>query len=356
MHVSRTYSFDRFSKGFVEILAAEQTLEHSGWYEGTADAVRKNFVHFKTQNPSHYIILSGDQLYKMDLEAFMEMHLKTKAKVTIATTKVSREDATGFGIMKIDKANRITAFMEKPAANLDISDWKIPNSDPNHPGKDFLASMGIYIFDADVLEASLDNELTDFGKEVIPAAIKKYKVSSYVYDGYWEDIGTIKNFYDATIDLTKITPKFNFFDEEKPIYTHFRNLPPSKLNKAVITQSTASEGCVITEATISDSVIGIRSIIEKGTVLEGVVCMGADFYENEEEKAENSWKNIPNVGIGENCKIRNAIIDKNARIGANSCIGMCAITPKDGDYGDYVVADGIIVIKKNATIPSGTEI
>lgn len=356
MHVSRTYNFDRFSKGFVEILAAEQTLEHSGWYEGTADAVRKNFVHFKTQNPSHYIILSGDQLYKMDLEAFMEMHLKSKAKVTIATTKVSREDATGFGIMKIDKANRITAFMEKPAANLDISDWKIPNSDPNHPGKDFLASMGIYIFDADVLEASLDNELTDFGKEVIPAAIKKYKVSSYVYDGYWEDIGTIKNFYDATIDLTKITPKFNFFDEEKPIYTHFRNLPPSKLNKAVITQSTTSEGCVITEATISDSVIGIRSIIEKGSVLEGVVCMGADFYENEEEKAENSWKNIPNVGIGENCKIRNAIIDKNARIGANSCIGMCAITPKDGDYGDYVVADGIIVIKKNATIPSGTEI
>ena len=242
MHISRTYSFDRFSKGFVEILAAEQTLEHSGWYEGTADSVRKNFVHFKTQNPTHYIILSGDQLYKMDLGDFMKMHIKTKAKITIATTKVTREDATGFGIMKIDKAKRITAFMEKPDASMNIEDWKIPVSEADNHGKNFLASMGIYIFDADVLEAALDNELTDFGKEVIPAAIKRYKVSSYIYDGYWEDIGTIKNFYDATIDLTKITPKFNFFDEDKPIFTHFRNLPPSKINRALIDQSTASEG------------------------------------------------------------------------------------------------------------------
>lgn len=358
MHISSAYNFDRFSRGFVEILAAEQTLEHSGWYEGTADAVRKNFMHFKTQNPTHYIILSGDQLYKMDLNSFMETHLKSKAQITIATTAVTREDATGFGIMKIDKANRITAFMEKPKTDLDISDWKIPDGSRTAgatQGKDYLASMGIYIFDAEILEAALNNQLTDFGKEIIPAAIKKYKVSSYIYDGYWEDIGTIRSFYEATMDLTRISPKFNFYDEDKPIFTHIRNLPPSKMNKAILNRATASEGCVVTEASITDSVIGIRSIIEKGTVLEGVICMGADYYENDEQKADNNWKGIPNIGIGANCKIRNSIIDKNARIGENCSIGMNAIMPKDGEYENFFVADGIIVIKKNAIIPNGTE-
>jgi len=357
MHITNAYNFDRFSRGFVEILAAEQTLEHSGWYEGTADAVRKNFVHFKTQNPTHYIILSGDQLYKMDLKQYMDAHIKSGAQITIATTSVTREDASGFGIMKINEDKRITAFMEKPAKDLDISDWKIPEKSRTPgatAGKDYLASMGIYIFDAPVLEAVLNNKLTDFGKEIIPQAIKDYKVNSYIYDGYWEDIGTIKSFYESTLDLCSLHPKFNFYDEKAPIYTHIRNLPPSKLNKATIDCVTAAEGCIITDATIKNSVIGIRSIIEKGCELTGVVCMGADMYETAEEKANNVTKNIPNIGIGENTKIKGAIIDKNARIGKNCSIGLNPEKLQPGEQGPFFVADGIIVIKKDAIIPDGT--
>ncbi|MCQ2981777.1 MAG: glucose-1-phosphate adenylyltransferase [Treponemataceae bacterium] len=359
MHIAKAYNFDRFSNGFVEILAAEQTLEHSGWYEGTADAVRKNFQHFKTQNPTHYIILSGDQLYQMDLNAYLQEHIKSGAQITIATTAVNRQDASGFGIMKIDAKNRITEFMEKPAPDMDISDWIIPDNARTPgatKGKDYLASMGIYIFDAEVLEEALDNECTDFGKEIIPATLSKYKVNSYIYDGYWEDIGTIRSFYEATLDLTSIKPKFNFYDEERPIYTDIRNLPPSKLNNANMTRSTACEGCVITEASITDSVIGIRSKIEKNTQLVGTIMMGADFYETEKDIAANKKKGVPNIGIGENTRIRKAIIDKNARIGNNVSIGYGANPPEDGDHGSYYAVDGIIVIRKNAVIPDGTNI
>ncbi|NLM01354.1 MAG: glucose-1-phosphate adenylyltransferase [Treponema sp.] len=359
MHIANAYNFDRFSHGFVEILAAEQTLVHSGWYEGTADAVRKNFNHFKTQNPTHYIILSGDQLYKMDLQEYVNSHIRSGAQITIATTAVNREDASGFGIMKIDSKRRITSFMEKPAPDLDISDWKIPESTKTHTletGKDFLASMGIYIFDAPVLEAVLDNNLTDFGKEIIPQAIKKYKVNSYIYDGYWEDIGTIRSFYEATLDLTTINPKFNFYDENKPVFTHCRNLPPSKLNRAEMNRATACEGCVVTDAKINDSVIGIRSTIESGSLLEGVVCMGADYYETEAQKNENRRLNIPNIGIGRNTKIRRTIIDKNARIGNNCSIGYSDKSLEPGEHGHYNVSDGIIIIRKNAIIPDDTVI
>ncbi|MBO5691078.1 MAG: glucose-1-phosphate adenylyltransferase, partial [Spirochaetaceae bacterium] len=316
MHISKAYNFDRFSHGFVEILAAEQTLEHSGWYEGTADAVRKNFVHFETQNPTHYIILSGDQLYRMDLKAFLDKHIASGADITIATTCVNREDASGFGIMKIDSEQRITAFMEKPAPDMNIDDWKIPeNARGDLPeGKDYLASMGIYIFNADTMREALDNDFDDFGKEIIPMAIKKSKVQSYVYTGYWEDIGTIRSFYEANLDLTRINPKFNFYDEDQPIYTHPRNLPPSKLNKADMNRSLATEGCVITNAVINDSIIGVRTIIESGTELNGVVCMGADSYENQEQRKITEERGIPHLGIGRNCKIANTIIDKNARI------------------------------------------
>ena len=357
MHIANAYNFDRFSRGFVEILAAEQTPQHSGWYEGTADAVRKNFLHFKTQNPTHYIILSGDQLYQMDLKEYLDAHIKSGAQITIATTAVTREDASGFGIMKINQKNTITDFMEKPAPDQDISDWIIPEKTRTPgatPGKDYLASMGIYIFDAKVLEEALDNDFTDFGKEIIPQTLKKYKVNSYVYDGYWEDIGTIKSFYDATLDLTSIKPKFNFYDETKPIFTHMRNLPPSKLNMASMNRSTTSEGCVITEATITDSVIGVRSIIEKTAQFVGVICMGADYYETDEQKAENAKNGIPNIGIGENTRIQRAIIDKNARIGKNCSIGFSPTPLQEGDHGMYYVSDGIIIIRKNAIIPDGT--
>ncbi|MBR4180490.1 MAG: glucose-1-phosphate adenylyltransferase, partial [Treponema sp.] len=318
LHITNSYNFDRFSGGFVEILAAEQTLEHSGWYEGTADAVRKNFIHFKTQKPTHYVILSGDQLYKMDLRAFMDAHIKSGAEITIATTAVNRKDASGFGIMKIDEKSRVKEFMEKPKPDMNIDDWKIPAEARGAlpPEKEYLASMGIYIFNANTMEECLlgENEkYTDFGKEILPLAIGKKKICSYVFDGYWEDIGTIRSFYEANIQLTEPCPAFDFYANNSPIYTHMRNLPPSKINRADITSSLTSEGCIITECKLNKSVIGVRSIIEKGTELDGVIMMGADYYDDDDEKADYIAKGKPVTGIGQNCKIANTIIDKNAR-------------------------------------------
>ena len=359
LHIINSYNFDRFSRGFVEILAAEQTLEHSGWYEGTADAVRKNFGHFKVQRPTHYIILSGDQLYRMDLKKFMDQHLKSGANITIAAKAVNRSDASGFGIMQVDESNTITAFMEKPAKDMNIDDWKIPEAarDPELPSNlEYLASMGIYIFDADTMEEMLNNDYNDFGKEIIPMAIKSKKVSSYIFNGYWEDIGTIRSFYEATLDLTNPIPQFNFYDEDKPIYTHMRNLPPSKINHAEMISTLASEGCVITNSRIQHSVIGVRSVINEGCDLEGVIMMGADFYETEAAKKDNKAKGVPNLGIGKNCKINKAIIDKNAHIGENCCINVSGRKYEDGDHGLFYSADGIIVIRKGAVIPNGTVI
>ncbi|MBQ7882680.1 MAG: glucose-1-phosphate adenylyltransferase [Treponema sp.] len=355
-HITNSYNFDRFSNGFVEILAAEQTLEHSGWFEGTADAVRKNMVHFKSQNPTHYIILSGDQLYRMDLKKFMDSHIESGSDITIATTAVNRKDASGFGIMKIDSKHKITAFQEKPAADLNIDDWKIPeNARGNLPAeKEYLASMGIYIFNAKTMEEALNNSYTDFGKEIIPEAINTKKVNSYIFNGYWEDIGTIRSFYEATLDLTSYNPAFNLYDVEEPIYTHMRNLPPSKINGAVIENSLTAEGCVISKATLKRSVIGVRSIIENDSVLDGVITMGADYYETEEQKAENAKEGKPNIGIGKNCKISGTIIDKNASIGDNCQINVSGKKYEDGDHGMFYSADGIIVIRKGAVIPAGT--
>ncbi len=359
LHITNSYNFDRFSGGFVEILAAEQTLEHSGWYEGTADAVRKNFIHFKSQKPTHYVILSGDQLYKMDLRAFMDAHIKSGAEITIATTAVNRRDASGFGIMKIDEQSRVKEFMEKPKPDLNIDSWKIPQEARGSlpPDKEFLASMGIYIFNAETMEECLlgENEkYTDFGKEILPLAIGKKKINSYVFDGYWEDIGTIRSFYEANIALTEPYPAFDFYGNKSPIYTHMRNLPPSKINSANITSSLTSEGCIITECKLNRSVIGVRSIIENGSELDGVIMMGADYYDDENEKNENRKKGIPSTGIGKNCKIANTIIDKNAKIGDNCQIGISGKKYEDGDHGSFYSADGIIVIRKGATIPSGT--
>jgi glucose-1-phosphate adenylyltransferase len=361
LHITNSYNFDRFSGGFVEILAAEQTLEHSGWYEGTADAVRKNFIHFKSQRPTHYIILSGDQLYKMDLRAFMDAHIKSGAEITIATTAVNRHDASGFGIMQIDSNNQVKQFMEKPKPDMNIDAWKIPAEARGSlpPEKEYLASMGIYIFNADTMEEMLGGEnekYTDFGKEILPLAIGKKKIFSYVFDGYWEDIGTIKSFYDANIALTEPYPAFDFYGNTSPIYTHMRNLPPSKINKADITSSLTSEGCIITNCKLNRSVIGVRSIIEDNSELDGVIMMGADFYDDETEKQANHKKGIPCTGIGTNCKIKNTIIDKNAKIGNNCQIGISGKKYEDGDHGTFYSADGIIVIRKGAVIPPGTVI
>ncbi len=357
-HIINSYNFDRFSRGFVEILAAEQTLEHSGWYEGTADAVRKNFAHFHAQRPTHYIILSGDQLYRMDLKKFMNEHIASGADITIAAKAVNRFDASGFGIMKVDNENRITEFMEKPARDLNIDPWKIPDDARGDlPAElEYLASMGIYIFNADTMEEMLDNESNDFGKEIIPAAIKSKKVNSYIFNGYWEDIGTIRSFYEAMLDLTHPIPQFNFYDEDKPIYTHMRNLPPSKINHADMTATLASEGCVISNSRLQRSIIGVRSIINEGCDLDGVIMMGADSYENAAAREYNAKKGIPNIGIGKNCKINKAIIDKNAHIGDNCCINVSGKHYEDGDHGLFYSADGIIVIRKFAVVPAGTVI
>lgn len=359
LHVARTYMFDDFSDGFVEIMAAEQTLTHSGWYEGTADAVRKNFIHFRTQNPTHYLIVSGDQLYRMDLDDMFRKHVESGCGLTIACTTVTREAASALGILKVDKKHRIVEFQEKPGPVKDISDFKIPRElmeDRRSGGKDYLGSMGIYIFDASLMESSLDNELMDFGKEVIPKVLSENPVNAYIFNGYWEDIGTIRNFYDANLDLTEINPPFNFYDEKKPIFTHRRNLPASKINYCTLDRTLTADGCIITNASISRSIVGIRTIIETGANLDGTICMGADYYESDEQKAENARRGIPNIGIGHGCILKGVIVDKNARIGENCRIGIDAMERKDGEYQAWYVVDGVIVIPKNAIIPPGTVI
>lgn len=358
LHITNSYNFDRFSSGFVEILAAEQTLENDKFYEGTADSVRKSMSHFKAQKPTHYIILSGDQLYRMDLRDFFDSHIRSGASISVATTIVNRTDASRFGIVKTDDTNRIIEFREKPAPDIDISAWRISpelmaaNPDPS---KEYLASMGIYIFNAATLEAVLnESNSKDFGKEVIPNSIGNYIVNAYVFNGYWEDIGTIKSFYDANIKLTDIDPEFNFYNEDEPIYTHMRNLPPSKINGASIFCTLTSEGCVITNCKLSRSIIGVRSIIENGSDLSGVIMMGADFYQNPEEKKDDANRGLPTIGIGKNCFISRTIIDKNARIGNNVRINVDGRNYENGDHGNFYSADGIIVIRKGAVIPDGT--
>jgi glucose-1-phosphate adenylyltransferase len=357
LHLAQTYVFDFFTNGFVEILAAEQTFEHSGWYEGTADAVRKNFIHFRTQNPSYYLILSGDQLYRMDLGDLLKKHKDSGASITIACTAVVREDASQLGILKVNKNAGITDFLEKPGPDKDISEYKIPQELRQDKNRDeYLASMGIYVFNAATMEDCLANDFTDFGKEIIPTAINRLKVNAYVFDGYWEDIGTIKNFYDANLNLTTLRPNFDFYDELRPIYTHVRNLPPSKMNFSNMNQSIAAEGCIITNASITNSIVGVRTIIESGASLNGVICMGADFYESEERKQQNAENRLPNIGIGRGTIVKGAIIDKNACIGEGCRIGIDDLNRSDGNYGHYYIVDGIIVIPKNAVLYPGTVI
>jgi len=360
-HLANTYIFDVFSQGFVEILAAEQTFETSSWYQGTADAVRKNFMHFHTQNPSHYLILSGDQLYRMRLREMVRSHIDSGADITIACNPVTREQCTGLGILKVDSKGTIVEFVEKPAPTKDLSDLKVqpsmlPDKSFAAEGKEYLASMGMYVFNAGVLEKTLDNDFTDFGKEIIPKSIEQYRVNAYIFGGFWVDIGTIKSFYEANLDLASVNPAFNFYDENMPIYTHRRHLPATKINYCTISQSLAAEGSIITNATISHSIIGIRTLIESGANLEGVICMGANFYETIEQKTKNRETGIPDVGIGSGTFARRAIIDMNARIGEGCRIGVDDRPREDGDHDNYYIRDGIICIPKNAIIPPGTVI
>ncbi len=360
-HLANTYIFDVFTRGFVEILAAEQTFKDSSWYQGTADAVRKNLLHFKSQNPTHYIILSGDQLYRMDLDDMLKKHVKSGAEITVAAKPVSRKNAEGLGIINTDKTGRATEFIEKPPEKMDIRHMQYPKdllSDyPAVSANDvYLASMGIYIFNSSIMDELLNNDLADFGKDIIPDAIENRYVNIYPFTQYWEDIGTIKAFYEANLNMTCLTPEFNFYNENIPIYTHRRHLPATKMNFCTVSQTLAAEGSIITNASISNSIIGIRTIIETGANLEGVYCMGSTYYETPEEKGENRKRRIPNLGIGRGTLIKKAIIDVNARIGDDCRIGIDKIQRKEGENKNFSIVDGIIVIPKNAVIPDGTVI
>jgi len=357
-HVQQAYRFDEFSHGFVEIMAAQQTPGDNTWYQGTADAVRQNLTHFDNSPHKYVLVLSGDQLYRMNYRHLINEHIKSGADVTVATIPVRRSDAEGFGILEIDSEERITRFEEKPKdpALLDTLRVKEPVlSRLNNPsGEDlFLASMGIYVFNRDVLAKSLSGKQVDFGKHIIPNMISTGRLFSYVYQGYWEDIGTIRAFFDANLDLSHELPKFNFFDTQAPIYTHARYLPASKIVRGRLTRAVVSDGCVIVDAQIDHAVIGIRSRIEAGAVLQDVILMGHDDYETPEEIEKARAKGLPPQGVGYNTYIERAIIDKNARIGDNVHISPQG-KPENYDGDGYYIRDGIVVVPKGGMIRSGT--
>jgi len=358
-HISRTYKFDPFTSGFVEILAAQQTFTNKSWYEGTADAVRKNLVHFLNHDFDYLIILSGDQLYRMDFREVIAQHAETGADITIATIPVGRKEAQSLGIMQIANDRRITRFEEKPKDSAMLDSLKLQPELQSKleikGGESFLASMGIYVFNRDLIRELLDNPLSDFGKHIIPHAINSRRVFSYVFQGYWEDIGTIRSFFDANLDLVSELPRFNFFDMSAPIFSRPRYLPGSKINGAHIEHALVTDGCIINHARITNSIVGLRTVVGTGTELNRVVILGSDYYESEESVLKNEKEGKPRIGIGANCKIENAIIDKNARIGNNVTISPAGKAEKL-DHEFYHIRDGIVVIPKNAVIPHGTVI
>ena len=359
-HISQAYKFDHFAGGFVEILAAEQTFSDTSWYQGTADAVRKNLIHFMNHEWDYLLILSGDQLYRMNFREIIESHQETGADITIATIPVGRPEAKSLGIMQIDASRRITRFVEKPKDpavldSLRVSpEWYAPLG-IHRTDESFLASMGIYVFNRDIIRRLLDNNLTDFGKHIIPQAIEKHRVFSFVFEGYWEDIGTIRAFFEANLDLTSELPRFNFFDMGAPVFSRLRFLPGSKINGAQIDHAVVSDGCIINRATISHSIIGLRSLVGSGTSLNRVILLGSDYYESLESIQQHEKDGIPRVGVGVNCRLENTIVDKNARIGDNVVISPAG-KPETVDHPMYYVRDGIVIIPKNGVVPHGTVI
>ena len=359
-HIFLTYHFDTFSKDFVTILSAQQTLESPDWYQGTADSVRQNLGFFRTEGDL-VLILSGDHLYRMDYQKFINFHLEKGADITISVYPVPHEKAPEFGVMKVDKSSQIISFLEKPKEASQLEEMKVPEEaflqfQQEAAGRTHLASMGVYLFNWEVLKELLENtDFEDFGREVIPFAIKQKKVYGYFFEGYWQDIGTIRSFFEVHLDLTQHLPKFNFYDEEKPIFSHARFLPGSKILASVVDNSILCEGSIINRSKINHSIIGIRSRIGENSALERTVMMGADFFESREEIENNLKAGIPRIGIGNNCEIHNAIIDKNARIGDGvKLVNTRSISDEDGE--NHVIRDRIIVIPKNATIPDGTVI
>ena len=353
-HIQASYKFDNFSRSFVDILAAQQTPLSTQWYQGTADAVRQNLRYFLEQPYDYFLILSGDQLYRMDFRVLLHQHIRSGAEITLAVTPVQRAAASDFGIMMSGPDHRITRFEEKPKDPAILDELKLEREVLETLGRGpeeelYQASMGIYVFNRQVLVDCLEGDLADFGKHVIPKAIGERHVNAYIFEGYWEDIGTIRAFYEANLNLTSLVPKYSFFEANAPVYTHPRFLPGSKINGATLRQAIISDGCIISDAHIERSVIGVRSIIRSGATIRNSVIMGGDYFE---VSAPEGSPDLPAIGIGRNCVIDRAIIDKNARIGDG-----VVITPEGKepnlDASNYFIRDGIVLVPKDAVIPAG---
>ncbi len=362
-HIARAYRFDSYRRGFVQILAAQQTLMGEEWYQGTADAVKHNEPYIL--NPrfadDYVLILAGDHLYRMDYRKMLQVHTESNAAITVSVIPVRKEDTSGLGILQADTDGRIVNFVEKPQTEEELLPLRVDSDvftsrgiEPQ--GREYIASMGIYIFNREVLQNALqDDTNVDFGQDIIPKIIQTLPVSAYFFDGYWEDIGTIRSFYHANIGLTNTAPAFNFYDEQAPIYTNRRHLPSTKVNSSSVRSSILAEGSIIDDSELDRTIVGIRSIISHGSRIYQSVLMGADYYESEIARAENAQSGVPNVGIGRNCLIQNAIIDKNARIGDNSVlVNRDGIDNYDGE--NYYIRDGIVIVPKDATIPPETSI
>ena len=353
-HIKNTYHFSAFSSAFVDILAAEQTPDNPAWYQGTADAVRQSLRHIGTFPSDYVLILSGDQLYQMDFMDMVNKHIELGSDISIATIPVNAKDASDFGILKQNEEGQITAFTEKPKSGLEA--WASETSpEMQAQGRVYLASMGIYLFNRQLMFDLLNDvfkEGTDFGKEIIPQSLKDYKVTSYQYEGYWTDIGNIYSFYEANLGLTADVPDFNLFDNTKSIYTRARMLPPAKVSGTTMVKTVIADGCILNASKIENSVIGIRSRIGFGTTIVNTYIMGNDYYETIEEIEAAHSQGIPNVGIGQGCFIKNALVDKNCRIGDNVRINGGEHLANT-DHSLYTVKDGVVVVKKGAVLPNG---
>jgi glucose-1-phosphate adenylyltransferase len=359
-HIHQSYAFDRFSRGFVEILAAQQTIDNMGWYQGTADAVRQNLRYLLQPNYEYIVILSGDQLYRMDFQKVLRQHVESYADVTIAVNPVTRTEATSVGILQVNEEKRVVRFVEKPndeklLDGLRIQDPVLSNLRITSSEDRYLASMGIYVFNREILRKVLDNDETDFGKHVIPNGIGRHRVLAYVFQGYWEDVGTIGSFFKANLALCSLKPSFNFFDRSAPVYTHARFLPASKLVESQVRNALIADGCVILRSRIENTVVGVRSFIGSDSELRDTVLMGSDFFETQHEIMEEEAMGIPHMSVGRGSKIERAIIDKNVHIGEGAVITDKTGAP-DFDGPNYYIRDGIVIIPKNAVIPAGTKI
>ena len=360
-HIAQTYRFDTYRRGFVQILAAQQTLMGEEWYQGTADAIKHNqpYILNPRFQDDHVLILAGDHLYRMDYQKMLAVHTESNADITVSVIPVEKEITSGLGILQADASGRIVDFVEKPQTEDELQRLRVEpevfTSRGIEPqGREYIASMGIYIFNREVLREVLqDDSNVDFGKDIIPKSIQRRTVSAYFFDGYWEDIGTIHSFYLANIALTDATPSFNFYDEQAPIYTNRRHLPSTKVNSSSVRSSILAEGSIIDDSELDRTIVGIRSIISGGSRIYQSILMGADYYESDASRVESEKSGVPKVGIGRNCLIQNAIIDKNARIGDNSVlVNRDGIDNYDGE--NYYIRDGIVIVPKDATIPPET--